>query len=583
MMRRHLVVTAAAASLVLMVSACTGVPSSSAPETIKPIPFGGDVQGQAITPAPGAQPSELVKAFLQANGTEPGTHTSARTFLTPDARRRWTDTTATIVSGLTIGTFKPGKPVVVVAGRVVGTLNAAGIYTPSLQRTGQGGDPAGFEYHVTKVGGQYRIDGLGKGLLLTVEQFDTYKPHPLYFYDLADRYLVPDVRWSQLESSQLEQWLVTQLAAGPRPDLQNAVNPDTLPTQASVRRISVTGDAPTKVEIPGAAQLNSPARNQLASQIGHTLYGVGPSSVLSITDGGTPVTIPSAASVQFTASGASDAGPPPPARDVYYLRSGRIYAENGIELSGAVNRSSYSLNSIALTRLGRSGGLSVAAVTGTGDEARLLVGSQLGGLTPVTKPLPSSGALTRPAWAPGAGEVWVGRGSNLYRVIVTGKAPHVLPIAIPTSAGGGRIVSLRLSPEGSRVAMVISAANGKGQLFVGSVVRTAGQVRIDTLQPVSPVGVVVQDVAWIEASTLYAIGYDATNHDPEVFETNVDGSAWSGRGIGSLQDAPDSVTVAAGQLAWVSAGGFIWAQRGTDWVSPGAASQTSGTAPIYLE
>ncbi len=110
--------------------------------------------------------------FLAANAVDPDEHTSARAFLTPAARNGWSDVTATIVaSGLSVGTYNTKAHTLRVQGRVLGQLNADGIYTPSLQADGQGGPLVPFDFHLSQVDGQYRIDRPRERLLLTDSQF----------------------------------------------------------------------------------------------------------------------------------------------------------------------------------------------------------------------------------------------------------------------------------------------------------------------------------------------------------------------------------------------------------------------------
>ena len=76
-----------------------------------------------------------------------------------------------------------------------------------------------FSFGLSQVAGQYRINTLRNGLLLTEDQFNTaYQQRVLYFYDLAERYLVPDVRYSALNDAvELSDWLLGQLVVGPAP------------------------------------------------------------------------------------------------------------------------------------------------------------------------------------------------------------------------------------------------------------------------------------------------------------------------------------------------------------------------------
>jgi hypothetical protein len=154
---------------------------------------------------------------------------------------------------------------------------------------------------------------------------------------------------------------------------------------------------------------------------------------------------------------------------------------------------------------------------------------------------------------------------------------------VPIVSGGGHIVALRFSPEGSRVAIVIAGASGASQLFVAAVVRGAGQVRVGRLEPISPDGVVLTDVAWLDPFKLFAIGSLAGSQEPRTFETGADGTDWTTSTIGNLPAQPNTVTAATGSNVWVSANGYVWTVSGTSWVSPGTSGQTVGTAPVYLE
>ena len=145
------------------------------------------------------------------------------------------------------------------------------------------------------------------------------------------------------------------------------------------------------------------------------------------------------------------------------------------------------------------------------------------------------------------------------------------------------MVAARLSPEGSRIAVVVSGAKASSaQLDVGSIVRASGQVRVDQLLPVSPEGVVVRDVAWLDSFKLFAIGTLSATNEPRTFETGVDGTEWTNLGIGNLSPPPDSVTVTSAANVWVSSNGYVWKQSGSQWVSPGPTGQTPGQMPVYL-
>ncbi len=564
-------------------SGCAGVPRSSEPKIVSSLAVEKNAPPAVPGPPKGAVPRTIVQDFLRAATSDPSGHTTARKYLAPSVRRKWSDSTATIISSPSVSTLQDGT--ITVTGRVIGTLNGDGIFSPSLRGTGDGGPITSFPFKVGRVAGQSRITKLADGLLLTSEQFsDFYRQHAIYFLDQTGRYLIPDLRWSALSGVRLDNWLLKELSSGPRTDLRDVVSTSTLPVQASSRQLTVTEGVPLEIDVPGAAQLDAAAKRQLAAQLATTVSDPNSFETVSITDGGDVVPLPGLVGKSFSAAELYPSfAPPSPVADVFFLRRGDIVEQGSGSLAGALRHSPYFLSSIALTRLNNDQDLEVAGVTG--NDRQLILGSQRRGYG---KPINFKTRLSRPAWAPGLPkddppEVWIGAGDKLLRVEIQGNTGKPSQVAVPTAAGGGRILAVRLSPEGSRIALVIASADGQGQLYVGSVVRSAGQVRVD-LQAISPDGVSVQDVGWIGTQKLIAIGSQRGTGEPQIFETNVDGSLWSGRSIGpTLPGAPDSVTVALGQLAWVSVNKTVWEQDGRSWTSPTAAAQTFGDKPVYLE
>jgi hypothetical protein len=462
-----------------------------------------------------------------------------------------------------------------VLARALGTLNADGAYTPTF------GETIKFTFGVVDVNGQYRISSPPPGLVISEDLFNRhYFARAIYFYDAAERYLVPYVRYSALaEQGQLANWLMNQLANPP--ESQNAVSADTVPAQA--HRLTVSLGSLTKIQVAGSRQLDGSARNRLAAQISQTLGAAALRGSLSIVDGTAAVRVPAVHGTVFSSSDfVSALGPPGPAvPEVNYLVGGRVTDQSGKALTGAINDGHYHYRSIALARRAGVTGLAAAGVVGVDGREQLLVGNTVTGVRPTTVP---RGLLSRPAWAPGLDEVWIGDGAQVFRVDTSGHTPIVKQVATTPAPAGGRIIALRLSPDGARIAMVVSGSHRSGQLFIGSVVRGAGDPQVVNLEPISPDGVVMTDVAWNYALRLTAIGYLASSNEPRVFEVGVDGAQFDERGISGLPAAPTSLTATAGApQAWVSADGFVWIQSGTSsWISPGPSGQTVGTNPIYL-
>lgn len=565
--------------LAMLLAACTGVPKSSSPQVVQTVGGATPRSSPAITPVPNADPRTVVSGFLSANALADENHADARTFLTSDANNRWSDNTVNVVDALQVGIVAHGS--VTVRGRDLGSVNASGIYSPALQGDGSGGVSLSFPFGMKKLKGQWRIDTLNGGLIVSLAEFQrVYQQREIYFYDRMEKHLVPDPRYSALtDPPLLANWLVGQLATGPRPELQNAWSRE-LPAQIDPRRVKVILGSPATIEVPGASQLDAGTRDRLAGQLALTLDQVTPGSTLSILDGGRPVTVPLAGGTRFTASGfASAVNPANTSPALFYIHSGAVVDEQGKPLPGELGSGRESLTSIALASKPGSQQLLAAGTSGFGSRARLLVGSERTGLRPTTL----QGRLSRASWAPNLDEVWVGDGAQVYRVTGGGK-----PAAVPVAGSGalaGQVTALRFSPEGSRIAMVLTADDGgSAQVWVGSVVRTPGQaqVRVDSLEPISPQGIVVTDVAWNDQLKLFTIGRSRSTGEANVYEVQVDGSLWTPRSVVNLPGVPDSITVSENVPAWVSVGGTIWAQSGGSWASP-ANETTFGTNPSYLE
>jgi hypothetical protein len=218
----------------------------------------------------------------------------------------------------------------------------------------------------------------------------------------------------------------------------------------------------------------------------------------------------------------------------------------------------------------------VAATIGPEDNQTLWIGRASNGLRKTAVP---AGSLTRPSWLPGQKEAWVADGAHLYRVDYSGALQSV-PTTLPP---GSHITALRLSPEGSRIAMIVSLAN-QSQLWVGSVVRTDtvpsdGTARIDSAEAITPPDYRLTDVAWSDDATLWAVGKSAGSQG--IWSVSVDGAGLQSRPSAGLPQAADSITIAPGVLPWVSSGGYVF-QQSSDWEGPGHHT-TRGTNPIYQE
>ncbi len=143
----------------LVLAACSGVPTNTNPEVIGPV-VGGVAPSSAsvVTPAPGADERQIVLGFLDENVSEDAHHTSARSFLTADASKKWVDTTTVVATNINTGVANLQTNSVNVTANKVGTVDARGIYTPVTE--GAGSTPISLTFGLIQVAGQWRINTL---------------------------------------------------------------------------------------------------------------------------------------------------------------------------------------------------------------------------------------------------------------------------------------------------------------------------------------------------------------------------------------------------------------------------------------
>jgi hypothetical protein len=570
----------AVAVIAVLATGCSGVPSTSNPQVVRSIANGvAPSAATTITPSRNSDPRTIVTDFLAANLGLDAHHTAARAFLTSDARSKWTDTTVTVVNAIQVQLPDTRTGTVAMNAAPMGSIDQRGIYTPTLQGDGTSGAPVPFTFGMQRVDGQWRISSLANGLIVLGSDFQTYyQARKIYFLDAAQRKVVPDLRYSALTGQTLCTWLLEQLLNGPPTDLAAAVSSD-LPAQIAKAQATYDGHS-VVVDLPGISQVSSQTLQRLAAQLAFT-FALEPETVVSISDGTRSVPVPglsgsfsSASFVSYT----SDGTPP----TLYYVHSGGVVDEGGTPLPGPVGSTKNDLASIALAPGATSSGLLVAGTTpvpGKPGQFQLLAGTTSGGL----KPVAVQGQLSRPVFAPGTGEVWVALGSVLMRVAAD---TTVAPVPVAGTAGTtGTIRAIAFSPDGVRLALVIASGDGTSEIWVGAVVRSGQDVRVDGLTQVTPPGIVVTDVAWNNPTTMYSVGaYAGTSSAFGIWSVQSDGSAFSPRPTSNLPAAPDSIAAAPDVSPWVSAQQAVWVQRYSSWTPPGGQGETTyGTAPTYLQ
>jgi hypothetical protein len=574
----------ALAVVLLTVAGCTGVPHSSQPEVVGPAEAAGNQQaaGPTITPVPGDDPRNIVSGFLKASVLSDAGHSAARQFLTPAARPKWRDSTVIVVDDYRIPvpeSSAAGTLIANVTGRLVGQLDARGVFTPVLKNNGVG-EPQTFSFVLTKTGSDWRIDQVPAGVLIKKLDFQTYfRPRPLYFFNAAETQLVPDLRYSPADGQALANWLRDQMIGGPRPELLASVLNE-IPSQVDQRRIAVNIDNRIQVEMPGALQVDPDSRRRLAAQLAYIFGPISFSLLVRITDGGTAVDIPGIGQ-DFAINDFDSVGPNTSQTQIpyYYLsKSGAVIdGLSGKAVPGRVGDGQYSLNSIAVHPVDGTT-TRVVGVNGT----RVLIGTVQAGLASVKL---TARFVSRPEWQPGTNFAWVGTDHGLYRI---GSDQVARPVTIAASGGGlpdGDVLALRFSSDGARLAVVLGSVTERtGAVWIGSVVRSGNDISVGSWGLVTPAALQVSDVSWASNPTaLTLIGRDTSsgNGDRGVWQVQSDGSLLEQLTTSGLPGVAQTITSAPGQFSLVSTGNTIWILRNNVWSSLDGTGSTAGDSPVY--
>ncbi|MFZ0833053.1 MAG: MtrAB system accessory lipoprotein LpqB [Mycobacterium sp.] len=470
---------AAVVVLVLAVSGCAGVPSSSAPQAI------GTVERSAPPslpkPTPGMDPDVLLREFLKATADPANRHLAARQFLTDSASRGWDDAgSATLIDNVVFVETRSAERVSVnMRADILGSLSDIGVF-----ETAEGALPDPGPIELLKTTGGWRIDRLPNGVFLDWQQFQaTYKRHNLYFADPTGKTVVPDPRYVAVsDPDQLPTELMSKLISGPRPEMANSVrnmlaSPLRLRgpvTRADGGKTGIgRGYGGARVELEGLTTTDPHSRQLVAAQFIWTFARADINGPYVINADGAPLDDRfangwEATDVASTDPGADDGA----AAGLHALVGGTLVSvqnETAPQMPGSFGQMPEQ-KAAMLSRTGRDVASVVALRGGQPDaNASLWIGPAGGVAVEAT----DGRAITRPSWSLD-NAVWVViDGANVVRVIQEAASgqPARIPVnaTVVTTRFPGPITELQLSRDGTRAAMVIN-----GQVVLATVEQTPG-------------------------------------------------------------------------------------------------------------
>jgi hypothetical protein len=535
--------TVLAALLTLLLAAlvgCTELPTSGPVDPLSGVTpsYRGRLNVDPAEPQPGDDPKTIVDGFLQAMASYEPTYSTARMYLTRQASDRWDPDDGTTIYSGQLSSTSPTS--IVLDGRLVGVLGPDRIFTVRDQRLR-------LSFVLEKQEGQWRIKEPPRGLMVPKSTFDTfYRSYNVYFLG-RDGTLVPDPIYLP-EQANIASALMLALLAGPSTFLRPVVTtalPST--TTLSVQSVTVEGGVAEVGLSEAINSLTDQQRIQMAAQVAHTLRPAPVQAVKFLVNGEiyhVPGANPQTGTLPVGDERIRDfAAIPPRASDQLFAatdRGARMINDPAGRRELADVRGDFGerrgVNHVAASLNGRD----LAVVTNDGTALR----RQPDGGEPAVV-IKNAEDLLRPQYSR-QGELWeVGEKDGEQRIWVL-SGDRLIEAQAP-SLRDVRIVAFRLSPDGTRLALIREVAGGNRELGLARINRVEGRVivdgwrRLDTAANQGEPITQFRDVAWQDDVRLVVIGSAGPQAPVGVFTVSQDASTINR--LGELTDS-DVVEVA---------------------------------------
>jgi hypothetical protein len=527
-----------AIALVATLTGCATLPVSGpvriGPDLATPTD-GNSFYYSPASPVDGATETEILSGFISAGTAPQNDYSIAREFLDESIRATWNPNQELLIQRTTPKITLTDTGTALVEVSVAARIDANGRY-----ETLPAGSTRVLEYTFTEQAGQVRIDSAPDVTMVIRPVFDVvFRSYSIFFLDKSKKNLVPELRWFPANPATGTK-LVKALLAGPSSWLEPAVI-SAIPTGTVLSTDAVT----VQEEI---ALVDLSARALVAGLSERSLMKAQLVATLSQLPTITEVSI----SIERSAQDIPDSQVEPVA-----ATSGTLLAvgENGLEALSGSNPDSFSnglsfFSSRTVSKLAASKASDkLAALTESGVSETALAAP--GSSVEVVDTRFSLAGLEYDSLS----YLWLAAGSQV--------SVNSLPIQAPWLAGQS-IVDFSLSPEGSRVALVVTRG-GSNQVLIAPVVRDAKGVPIQLAAPIA-IGSEIDNpvrLSWFDRVTVAIV-----DDEPELSSIALVSIGGTTRLIQGVADVRSLVALGDGtNLYALKDSGELVVYRGSFWSS----------------
>lgn len=553
----RLAVLAAAA---VLLSSCAGLPTDGAVNAgldVGAVGGGSDVIFLPDGPSPGASPAEIVAGFLEAGTSPAGGWAIAQQFLSEDLAQTWRpDASVTVDRGSVPRVFDSVEDESARSAAVEVTLTPVASVDPAGTYRESTGGTAEAPYELARNDeGEWRISSAPDGIVLDEESFaQVFRRYTLHFFDPGWEHLVPDPRWfprrptiaTTIAQAVIDgapsEWLAASVQSAFPADVTLAVTSVPVVEQSANVALSAS-----------AVDLDAMTLGRMRTQLERSLAGAGVTEVRFFVDGrdlaAEPVDIVSNRIDPATLVLTAEAFGPIVGDEVTDIPG---VSETILGLSEPVT-------SIDLAGDGQS------AVVGMASGTAAVRGGRITELDPRPGLVAPSLDTNDYAWS-----VPAGFPQDLVAWSPDGDF-HEIVGAWP---GATRISHLRVSPDGVRVAAVVTAG-GQEWVTLSGIIRDGNAVPVE-LGPVEQLRRLpgaARGLAWLGEDTLGVLTRDGDT--PQLLEVVIGGPDSASVVPADVVGLAGANTVAGARL--LSDAGAVLIKRGTTWQESFSGIRVLGT------